>query len=148
LSGLSSKLQTGLREEVGLVDKVQQLETDKAALEVRVTQLTEEGAARGGVGTGEELEDSRREVSRLLLAVEEHKAAYAEVGQLILPLGFFRFFLRLAVLNCAVMTFFPAVIRPNFTLRCIHSFDHCLIFFFLFDLSITLKNPAFRSSSE
>ncbi len=92
------------------MDKVQQLETDKAALEVRVTQLTEEGAARGGVGTGEELEDSRREVSRLLLAVEEHKAAYAEVGQLILPLGFFRFFLRLAILNCAVITFFPAVI--------------------------------------
>ena len=57
------------------MDKVQQLESDKAALEERVTQL----AGGGEVGAGAELEESQREVCRLRQIVEEYKAAISEV---------------------------------------------------------------------
>ena len=76
LDGLSAKQQAALQEEVSLVDKVRQLETDKAALEERVTQLAEEEAAYGGA----KLEESKREVSLLRQALEEHEAAANQVG--------------------------------------------------------------------
>jgi hypothetical protein len=77
MARMSSQLQTALREEVSLVDKVQQLETDKAALEERVKQLAREG----GAGAGVELEESKEEVFRLRQAVEEHKAAITAVRE-------------------------------------------------------------------
>ncbi len=78
LDGLSAKQQAALQEEASLVDKVRQLETDKAALEERVTQLAGEETSRGGVSA--ELEESKREVSRLQQAVEEHEAAAKQVN--------------------------------------------------------------------
>ncbi len=77
LDYITTKLQAALQEEVCLVDKVQQLEMDKAALEERVTQLAGEGDVMGGIHA--ELEESSREVCRLKLAVEEHEAAAKQV---------------------------------------------------------------------
>ena len=77
LDSLKSKLQTALREEVSFVAKVQRLEQDKAALEEQVAQLAGQGAAQGRIGT--ELEESKREVCRLLRAMEEHEAASNQV---------------------------------------------------------------------
>ncbi len=77
LDDLSSKLQTALRAEVSLVDKVQQLEKDKASLEERITQLAEEGVAQGIRRS--ELEDSKSEMCRLRQALEVHEAAARQV---------------------------------------------------------------------
>ncbi len=78
LDGLSAKLETASREVVSLVDKVQQLETDKTSLEERVTQLVGEETSRDGDRA--ELEESKKQVCQLLQAVEEHKEAAKQVN--------------------------------------------------------------------
>ncbi len=77
LEDMSAKLQTALRAEAGLANKVQQLEADKVSLEERVRQLVGEETARGGVNA--ELEESNKKVCRLRLAIEEHEAAAKQV---------------------------------------------------------------------
>ncbi len=73
----SAKLQTALRAEVGLADKVQQLETDKASLDERVAQLAGEGVKQEVLRS--ELEEVRSETCRLRQAVEVHEAAARQV---------------------------------------------------------------------
>ncbi len=76
LDDLSAKQQAALQAEASLVDKVQQLEMDKAALEERVTQLAGEGAEQGITA---ELEESRGEIFRLRQSVGAHEAAAKQV---------------------------------------------------------------------
>ena len=59
------------------MDKVQQLEADKAALEQRVTHLAGDGVAQGVIIT--ELEENRGELCRLRQAVEIHEATVKQV---------------------------------------------------------------------
>ncbi len=83
LDCMSVKLQTALQEEVSLIDKLRQLEVDKAALEERVKQLAGEGAANGSIVA--ELEERRCEVCRLQHSVEEHEVAAKQVLITFLP---------------------------------------------------------------
>ncbi len=78
---LGSKLQAALREEVGLVERVQRLEADKAALEEQVSALREgQGDAVRRLSAQLESVEKERAVSQK--AAADHRLAYEEVAQL------------------------------------------------------------------
>ncbi len=75
LDETSVKMLTAKRVEMGLMEKVRQLEADKAALEGRITHLAENETATN-FGFGAELEQSQKEVCRMQ---QQHEAAAKQV---------------------------------------------------------------------
>ncbi len=80
---LGSKLQSTLREEVVLVERVQQLEADKAALEAKALAL-QEGQGEAVLRLSEQLTVGEGERTELQKAAAEHRAEKEKVIEIIL----------------------------------------------------------------